>query len=174
MRLINADALIAQMEADVEQMDEPLMRIMYHAAINDVKMQPTVELNAEPLVHDGFFLCDKKPGACPSWESKGWTKCMNSYCHRTSRVDHALKLPDADDGWIPVEDRLPEEDHWLGGSERQFSDNVLVSVINRDDEDEWVDISQTIDGNWTLELPRHCKIIAWMPLPKPYQPKEDK
>lgn len=81
-------------------------------------------------------------------------------------------LPDADDGWISCEDRLPEENHWLGGSGKQFSDNVLVSVINRDDEDEWVDISQTIDGNWTLELPRYCKIIAWMPLPKPYQPKE--
>lgn len=83
-------------------------------------------------------------------------------------------VPDADDGWISVKDRLPEEDHWLGGSGKQFSDNVLVSIINRDDEDEWVDISQTIDGNWTLELPRdYCNIIAWKPLPKPCQPKED-
>ena len=96
---------------------------------------------------------------------------MNPHCKRTSRLDHALELPD--DGWIPVEERLPEEDHWLGGSGKQFSDNVLVSIINRDDEDEWVDVSQTIDGNWTLELPRYCKIIAWMPLPEPYETKED-
>ena len=71
--------------------------------------------------------------------------------------------------WIPVSEKLPEEDHWLGGSGKQFSDNVLVSVYNSDDEDEWVDVSQTIDGEWRIELPRHCKIVAWMPLPKPYK-----
>lgn len=71
--------------------------------------------------------------------------------------------------WIPCSERLPEEDHWLGGSGRQFSDNVLISILNSDDEDEWVDVSHTIDGEWVLELPRHCKILAWMPLPTPYR-----
>lgn len=71
--------------------------------------------------------------------------------------------------WIPVTERLPEEDHWLGGSGRQFSDEVLVSVANYDDEDIWIGISQTIDGNWALELPRHCEITAWMPLPEPWK-----
>ena len=71
--------------------------------------------------------------------------------------------------WIPCSERLPEEDHWLGGSGRQFSDEVLVSVVNYDDEDTWVYISQTIDGKWALELPRHCEITAWMPLPEPYR-----
>ena len=71
--------------------------------------------------------------------------------------------------WIPCSERLPEEDHWLGGSGRQFSDEVLVSVVNYDDEDTWVYISQTIDGKWALELPRHCEITAWRPLPEPYR-----
>ena len=71
--------------------------------------------------------------------------------------------------WIPVSERLPEEDHWLGGSGKQFSDNVLISITNREDADAWSDISQTIDGEWALELPRHCKITAWMPLPEPYR-----
>jgi len=75
--------------------------------------------------------------------------------------------------WIPCSERLPEEDHWLGGSGRQFSDEVLVSVANYDDEDIWTYISQTIDGEWALELPSHCKIIAWMPLPKPYEGRQD-
>ena len=76
--------------------------------------------------------------------------------------------------WIPCSERLPEEDHWLGGSGRQFSDNVLISILNSDDEDEWVDVSHTIDGEWVLELPRHCKILAWMPLPHPYREVSEK
>lgn len=75
--------------------------------------------------------------------------------------------------WTPCSERLPEEDNWLGGSGKQFSSDVLVSVVNRSDEDSWVYISHTIDGEWALVLPRHCKVIAWMPLPEPYQPKED-
>lgn len=74
--------------------------------------------------------------------------------------------------WIPCSERLPEEDHWLGGSGKQFSDHVLISIMNGDDEDEWVDVSHTIDGEWVLELPRHCKILAWMPLPEPYKEVE--
>ena len=81
------------------------------------------------------------------------------------------ELPSAqpEQRWIPCKERLPEEDHWLGGSGKQFSDDVLISILNSDDEDEWVDVSYTIDGEWTLELPRHCKILAWMPLPEPYR-----
>ena len=71
--------------------------------------------------------------------------------------------------WIPCSERLPEENHWLGGSGKQFSDEVLVNVVNYDDEDMWVGISQTIDGMWTLELPRHGEITAWRELPEPYR-----
>lgn len=80
------------------------------------------------------------------------------------------KLPPAqpEQRWILCSERLPEEDNWLGGSGRQFSDEVLVSVANCNDEDIWTDISQTINGEWVLELPSHCKIIAWMSLPEPY------
>lgn len=86
-------------------------------------------------------------------------------------IDHLKRLPSAqsEPQWIPCKERLPEEDHWLGGSGKQFSDNVLISILNSDDEDEWVDVSHTIDGEWTLELPRHCKITAWRSLPEPYR-----
>ena len=48
MRLIDAGALIAQMEADAEHMEDALAVMMTYAAINDVKCFPTVD--AVPVV----------------------------------------------------------------------------------------------------------------------------
>ena len=42
-RLIDADELIAQMEADAEQMEEPIAKMFTYAAIRDVKHAPTIE-----------------------------------------------------------------------------------------------------------------------------------
>jgi len=41
-RLIDADALTAQMEADAKQIEEPIASMFAYAAINDVKHAPTV------------------------------------------------------------------------------------------------------------------------------------
>ena len=43
MRLIDGDALIVQMVADAEQMEEPIAKMFTYAAINDVKHAPTIE-----------------------------------------------------------------------------------------------------------------------------------
>ena len=43
MRYIDADALIAQMEADAEHIEEPIAKMFAYAAINDVKHAPTIE-----------------------------------------------------------------------------------------------------------------------------------
>ena len=42
-RAIDADALIAQMKADAEQMEDPIAKMFTYAAINDVKHAPTIE-----------------------------------------------------------------------------------------------------------------------------------
>lgn len=41
-RLMDADKLIEQMKADAEHMDEPYARMMYSAAISDVRHAPTI------------------------------------------------------------------------------------------------------------------------------------
>ena len=74
--------------------------------------------------------------------------------------------------WIPCSEMLPEEDYWLGGSGKQFSEKVLVSIANHEDEDIFVDVTYTMDGEWMLALPRYCEIVAWMPLPEPYKDGE--
>ena len=52
MRLIDADALIAQMKADAEQMEDPIAKMFTYAAINDVKHAPTIE----PEQEDGEWI----------------------------------------------------------------------------------------------------------------------
>lgn len=41
-RLGDLDELIEQMEADAEHMDEPYAKMMYYAAISDVRHAPTI------------------------------------------------------------------------------------------------------------------------------------
>ena len=142
--------------AETEEPTPPWIYSTIKKCLLDLPSLPSTET----LVHDGFYLCDKKPGACPSWEKYGWEQCMNSYCERTSRTDHALKLPD--DGWIPVEKWLPEEEQ----------DVLICNEIG--------DIRLTC-GSYSTETNgwmwysygwRFGPVIAWRPLPKPYEPKE--
>ena len=63
------------------------------------------------------------------------------------------------DGWIPVEERLPEES--------------LNSVIGWDEYRERCCFVQYYGGKWALRADREpIKIIAWRPLPEPYRPEQ--
>ena len=59
--------------------------------------------------------------------------------------------------WIPVEERLPEES--------------LNSVIGWDEYRERCCFVQYYAGSWHLG-DESVRIIAWMPMPEPYQPEE--
>lgn len=149
-----------------------------------------VKIEAVKIDETGITFTKKKPPAQPNNQVNLCDSCKYSYPDCPSEADDVIfgngkgndnicacnkYLPPAqpEQRWIPCSERLPEEDHWLGGSGRQFSDEVLVSVANYDDENIWTYISQTIDGEWELELPSHCKIIAWMPLPEPYTERRE-
>lgn len=43
MRLIDADALVAQWEVEAEQVEDVIAKMFIHAAIHDVKHAPTIE-----------------------------------------------------------------------------------------------------------------------------------
>ena len=65
------------------------------------------------------------------------------------------------DGWIPVEERLPDES--------------LNSVIGWDEYRERCCFVQYYGGKWSLRADREpIKIIAWRPLPEPYRPERSK
>lgn len=94
------------------------------------------------------------------------------------------KLPAADVAprWIPVTERLPEEDYETGNGV-QFSADVLATIVNHANDGElYVWLLKTVDGKWydytpneygTHKIPYWCEVIAWMPLPTPYKGGEE-
>lgn len=65
------------------------------------------------------------------------------------------------DGWIPVEERLPDES--------------LNSVIGWDEYRERCCFVQYYAGKWALRVDREpIKITHWRPLPEPYRPEGSK
>ena len=102
--------------------------------------------------------CDKSKFVYNAPQDEQVILCPEHYCLCT--------LPSAQPvQWIPCSERLPEEDHWLGGSGRQFSDEVMVSVANYDDEDMWNDICKSNGAcgsshkNWKET---DCEVKAWI------------
>lgn len=86
------------------------------------------------------------------------------------------------DGWIPVEERLPKEhdsifakwkgtDKWSKSMFEKISGDVNVTVEYEDGERKTI-TAHTVDGKWVL--PNRIikqKVIAWRPLPDPYHPE---
>ena len=83
--------------------------------------------------------------------------------------------------WIPCSERLPEEDeevlvsvHFMGLKQTHpngWNDHIKPNY--------YVEIASHIDGEWSSDSDeykvarsRH-KVIAWMPLPKPYGGEEE-
>lgn len=68
-------------------------------------------------------------------------------------------------GWIPVEDGLPED-----------REEVEVTIEEKADEDGgkryYTVRSWLQDGRWIIrQNPYEPRVIAWQPLPEPYKPK---
>ncbi len=97
-------------------------------------------------------------GMCDDYVSVGWIKEIIR--------SHMLE----NDGWIPVEERLPED----------CEEIVLVQVSGKMAENIWFDnafeLATYVNGEgWILENYPECenpKVIAWQPLPEPYKPKK--
>lgn len=88
---------------------------------------------------------------------------------------------DVEPRWIPCSERLPEEDYETGNGV-QFSADVLTTIVNHKNDGElYVWLLKTVDGKWydyipnadgMHEIPYWCEVIAWMPLPEPYEEGE--
>ncbi len=86
--------------------------------------------------------------------------------------------------WIPCSERLPEEhdsmfaefkgtDKWDNAMFEKISDDVNVTVEFEDGKKKSRTL-HTVDGKWKPDSILKCKVIAWQPLPEPYQSKGGK
>lgn len=66
------------------------------------------------------------------------------------------------DGWIPVEERLPEEPEFMEDSYIVQQKNVIDPFSAYWDGKEWTDVNDD----------KVEEVIAWQPLPEPYRQKE--
>ena len=88
------------------------------------------------------------------------------------------------DGWIPVEERLPEESEEFNDvydpvtlaiidtEWHEKSDIVQVTVYDRDEEKYFTYVDNTYNGEWVTFNLDNFKVIAWKPLSEPYIPEE--
>ena len=84
------------------------------------------------------------------------------------------RLPRDNDGWIPVEERLPEPScdvlvQWE--KYERYTDTIYTYMDKM-----WFD-SMDENGNAIFETiggTPNGKIIAWQPLPEPYRPEKEK
>lgn len=105
---------------------------------------------------------------------RAWEHCLD-------RVEYIIRKH-MNDGWIPVEERLPKEhdsifakwkgtDKWSKSMFEKTSGDVNVTVEYEDGKRKTI-TAHTVDGKWML--PNRIikqKVIAWRPLPDPYHPE---
>jgi len=113
----------------------------------------------------------------PSAQPEPTLEQIEEYCHKRclSIVDNALlhKYVQPEQQWIPCSERLPDEKD-AGilkklGIEK-MSEDVLATV---DIKGERMTVTAcTYDGEWIWDMKYtfpDFKVVAWMPLPKPYK-----
>lgn len=90
-------------------------------------------------------------------------------------------MPSAQPQWIPVTERLPEEEtdvlvtrKFLGCKDGSHGWNNHIPPTT------YVEVAQYFDGEWTafsdeykVSRSRHTDPIAWMPLPTPWEGGQD-
>ena len=82
----------------------------------------------------------------------------------TGLTPEQIKKLKEENDWIPVEERLPEENGFYIAT----MDGEIVGQ-----EEPFVGLAEFEDGKWIDDEDDYKCVIAWRPLPEPYRPKKD-
>lgn len=80
----------------------------------------------------------------------------------TGLTPEQIKKLKEENDWIPVEERLPEENGFYIAT----MDGKIVGQ-----EEPFVGLAEFEDGKWIDDEDDYKCVIAWRPLPEPYQPE---
>lgn len=121
----------------------------------------------------------KMPPKCEGCAFERWGREYGEYCllvpytgigsdwteeiRKTGRRDDCPIVPFPEQRWIPVTERLPEEDC--------VGTTVLCVLEKKKRYWRWVDIRLFMDGDFWHPKGQKGKVTHWMPLPEP--PKEE-
>lgn len=111
------------------------------------------EIDAHAIEFDVF-------GASGDYINVEWVK--DTICKHLSRENNSeiTRSSQDNDGWIPVEERLPENGH-----------SVLICGNPG-----WIDVGWFIRGVWRTGFSAaeiRNEVVAWRPLPDPYRPERE-
>lgn len=179
MRLIDADALPeGKFQYGEGEMLDPEFRKGWNAAIDDiVAKEPTIEPPAKCIANvtvdtEKLFECIKD--TCDSVSRADVIReiCLegcsadpdlyecgariNGDCEIIKRIEALPLAAEHPKCWIPVTEKLPSESGWYVISVVGFENITDVSYFYSD-ESKWSDVSHT------------QSVVAWMPLPEPYE-----
>ena len=89
-------------------------------------------------------------------------RVASGYCHPSNVAKELAKLPSVtlQPRWIPVSERLPEEDG-----------EYLATIYDMDENHEYMDIAELEDGKWCYKP--YILVKAWMPLPQAHREVEE-
>ena len=117
---------------------------------------------SDSISRKGAIELIKDQAGCNSCDSYDGVRCRA--CTYDDVMDLIDCMPDSYD-WIPVSEQLPNE-----------AESVIVTVRNAqgDTPYEHTTTAWYYDGIWIADNDLMCgNVIAWMPLPEPYQENEE-
>ena len=103
----------------------------------------------------------------------GEIKELKFYIERDEMAIKALEQ-EPKTGWIPITKRLPEEREWIGTKKFGTTKSDEVYVTLRSSDGKYItDHTHFYNGKPSVNMVHLGFVpIAWMPLPKPYDPQE--
>ena len=136
-----------------------------------------VEIEDHAIEFESFGMCD-------DYVSVGWAKeIIRSHmddvpkcgeCSRRKWYQIGYEDGKKNDGWIPVEDKLPEEKGWYQctcSDKEIWNDDIVRDLYYYPEIKEFVDnIRYEANGLKDIEKYYWTKYVtAWQPLPEPYK-----
>ena len=156
MRTIDADALVAQWEAGIEEVEDVIAKMFIGAAISDVKHAPTID----PEPH--WIPCNERMPEC---EQEVLVCTETKLLGKDAYIDSIITPAIYEDGTMT---EVESKWSWYDMDFDEWDDECDCGIVP---EGWWENRHFNLDGDYNHVIDR--KVVAWMPLPEPWKGADD-